>query len=61
MYPMTRYAGDGTLLIHVKAEGCLNCFDRRLQCVGIDQCMVLSRISNEILYEGFHEECLCFF
>lgn len=61
MYPMTWDAGDGTHLIHAEAEGCLNFLDRRLQCVSIDQCMVLSRIGHEILHEGFRKECLCFF
>lgn len=53
--------GDGIPLINADAQGRLDFFDRRLQCAGIDQCMVLSRIGDEILYEGFREECLCFF
>lgn len=47
--------------INAEAEGCLDFFDRRLQRTGINQCMVLPGIYDEILCDGFREERLCFF
>lgn len=53
--------GDDIPLINADAQGRLDFFDRHPQCASIDQCMVLSWISHEILHEGFRKEFLCFF